>query len=67
MKEENKCEKLGIAHAWRKTPEMWGMSILDKETCANCDLSRTHWYKSEEGYSYSDGRPDEPIINMRPC
>lgn len=62
----NKCEELKIEHAWRKTPIMYGFSQLDKETCANCELSRTHWYKTEEGYSYSDGRPDELIHNMRP-
>ena len=63
---ENKCEKLEIQHAWQKTPKLSGFVTLDKETCANCGLSRTHWYEGKEGYSYSDGRPDEPIINIKP-
>ena len=63
---KNKCEELNMAHAWRKTTEMYEFHSSDKETCANCGLSRTYWYTRKEGYSYSDGRPDEEIHNIRP-
>lgn len=63
---ENKCEKLGIAHAWRSSNEMYGFSIVQKEKCANCELVRQKNYSSREWYSYSDGRPDEEIITVRP-
>jgi len=64
---KNKCEDLGIAHAWRSSQEVYGFSVLQKETCANCDLSRTHCYEVKEWYSYSDGRPNEEIHNdIRP-
>lgn len=67
MKEDkNKCEELGIEHAWRAGSEMWGFEMLHKEVCANCGLKRTKCHEQKEWWSYSDGRPNEPIITMRP-
>lgn len=63
---QNKCEQLGIVHAWRNEDRMNGFSLTKREVCANCDLSREQHFSSKEWYSYSDGRPDEPIINIRP-
>jgi hypothetical protein len=66
MKEENKCEQLGIQHAWRGGNEMYGFNIVSTQECANCGLKRTFQSETKEWWSYSDGRPDEPIINIRP-
>jgi len=63
---KNKCEEAGMAHAWRNSNEMWGFSVALKDTCANCQLTRSKHSKTEEWYSYSDGRPNEPILNIRP-
>jgi len=66
MKEENKCELAGFEHAWRNKEEMWGFDMLHKNECANCGLTRTRHNTSEEWWSYSDGRPNEPIVNIIP-
>jgi hypothetical protein len=65
----NKCEELKLAHAWRGTDltgAMVGFSVSYSEVCANCDLKRTKCSKIEEWWSFSDGRADEDIINIRP-
>lgn len=63
---ENKCEEMGIEHAWRTNDSIWGFEMITGNECANCGLKRTKHYESKEWWSYSDGRPDEPIINIRP-
>lgn len=63
---ENKCEKLGIQHAWRESSDMYGFSLVFSETCANCNLKKTRCTQTESWWSYSDGRPNESIIDIRP-
>ncbi len=61
----NKCEDAGLKHAWEKQDYMWGFEMQQKQTCGNCGLSRERHSRTEEWLSYSDGRPNEPIINIR--
>lgn len=62
---ENKCEELGIRHAWTPEGEIDGFTIMQSQTCANCGLKRTRFYESKEWYSYSDGREDEIIVKTK--
>lgn len=66
MKEENKCESDGLVHAWHEINNMIGFYTIQSETCANCGLKRTKHSHTEEWWSYSDNRPNEIIITMRP-
>lgn len=63
---ENKCEKAGLAHAWRESSAMYGFSMLSKEKCVNCELERTKSSQTKEWWYYSDGRPSEEIVNTQP-
>ncbi len=62
----NKCEEAGLVHAWRNTESVIGFGLETGAECANCGLKRMKHYQSKEWWSYSDGRPDEPIVNIRP-
>lgn len=64
--EINKCDEAKLAHAWRDGNSMWGMTMQSNQTCANCGLTRTKHYDSREWWSYSDGRANEEIFNIRP-
>ena len=66
MKEPNDCDFIGFQHAWRSGGETYGFDLNVIEVCLNCGLRRTRNSKIEEWWSYSDGRPDEPIVNIRP-
>lgn len=63
----NKCEELKIEHAWRGSdPLVIGFSTQDTQVCVNCGLKRSKHRTIREWYSYSDERPDEEIVVMRP-
>jgi len=52
---KNKCEQAGFKHAWVDVH-------FNKEACRNCTVCRMYHTETKKWYSYSDGRPDEPII-----
>ncbi len=62
----SKCEELKIEHAWREQQEFYGFQLTYAATCANCGLKKTRHSRTTEWWSYSDGREDEPIINIMP-
>lgn len=66
MKEEDKCEKAELQHAWRNGEQMLGFSTLATQECANCGLKRTKHSHMKEWWSYSDDRPSEEIVTIRP-
>ena len=57
---ENKCEVAGIEHAWIYVEAMGRFNIEYYEMCKHyCGLKRTKSTTCQQGWSYSDGRPDE--------
>lgn len=60
------CEKLKIKHAWVGGEEMYGFEIVHTQRCANCGLERKVHHEIKKWWSYSDGRPNEEIIEIKP-